>query len=735
MNLFLLQSSNRNFPSDTQKALQDLGCSLVLFRSLSEIMETPLRKSPFVCVLEVGGAEELDRAYLAQEWCETIQPFSRAKFIYLLASKHILVDESKTRGAEIVHLPVVPRNLLFKIELQHRLLEKEPEKKLNALGFRGERIQPEGEKKRVFSFTGPRKGKWESAGLSPSGKVRWRWISSEPMDVSKTFGLSWISRSDAPPKLEEASGQWQIEGEDGDVLCQKNGTDLISLREQLVRGKALPEEAAEVRKSGELLEEAGEQKKSASASSEESRQQISGKEAAEPTVDVVKSTTMSPEEELQWKNRQGQHFERSQPVRESKSEREEEARQGKRREVDAVERISPQEKGAISEEEIQVKKKVTTDTLSTLTHSKGGEEFSLAKQTAGPGEEEKNTQKNLEQSTAFSSLGAALSPPEKKEEALASTGRLEDPAARGERAKPQERAGEKKSRPEQARAEQSERPDREAPEAHSREERERADLEKGLRERSERERQQERAAREQSSRAPSEKAEPPPPKERNVQEKESVSPAPAKQQPSTKEALDLPKEGEPTQRSGGGVSKNASVILVEGKTSQENKERERFSRAEEEKKVSSFSQSKQGEKFFDPLSQRAFFIVSLAELNDQNSVWYPVDGYRIYLSAEARYKDFSKIDFFPLWIYQGELAPEFLEQEKAWKFYDRPPEVRADAQNLPEEILRFLQQDRLEISAEILEVLRKKGTPMEALFASGSSKKGFLAWVKRLLGF
>ena len=731
MNLFLLQSSNRNFPTDTQKILQDLGCSLVAFGALSEIMETPLRKMPFVCILEVGGAEELERAYLAQEWCETIQPFSRGKFIYLLASKHIAVDESKTRGSEIVHLPLVPRNLLFKIELQSRLLEKEPEKKPNALGFRGERISTQGEKKRVFSFTGPKKGKWESAGFSPSGKVRWRWISSEPMDVSKTFGLSWISRSDAPPKLDETSGEWLIEGEDGDVLCQKQGTDLISLREQLVRGKALLEAAAEtVKGKNDLLPE--EENKSLSSSIEESEKKVSGLLEESSVEDVVESDREKLADQQSWKNRQGESFERKQQSRESRSSSNEEIGGTQRASDKNLERISSQKEAGDSAEEILANKKVTTETLSSQLRSKGGDELTLRKQGDSPGLEGKNTQKTLEQSSAFSSLHASLPQDGQKKEMKSHSQEIAAPlSSSGAGSK---EAEEKKTSERSSLAKEEDKK-REAEARAAQQQRERQEQERIARARENRER--ELNPREQVSleaKSPH-KAERPLEEEGKNMEKETVSLSDKKR--ASENSTETNGEEEALQRSGGEVPHAAnSTILVEGRKNQESKVVERFSRPQEEKiSSSSFSQIRQAEKFFDPLSQRAFFILTLAELSDQNSVWYPVDGYRIYLSAEARYKDFSKINFFPLWIYQGELAPEFLEFEKAWKFYDRPPEMRMDPANLPPEILSFLLQERLEVSQEILEALRRKGVPVVELMGSDAPKKGFMAWVKRLLGF
>jgi hypothetical protein len=99
-----------------------------------------------------------------------------------------------------------------------------------------------------------------------------------------------------------------------------------------------------------------------------------------------------------------------------------------------------------------------------------------------------------------------------------------------------------------------------------------------------------------------------------------------------------------------------------------------------------------GQKSHDhDLKMRHFLIMTLEELQDKNSSWYPVDGYRIYLSAQHRYYGFSKIEeIFPLWVYEGELAPEFLDPQNAWKFYDRLPTSHTSLATLPDAIGRYL---------------------------------------------
>lgn len=91
------------------------------------------------------------------------------------------------------------------------------------------------------------------------------------------------------------------------------------------------------------------------------------------------------------------------------------------------------------------------------------------------------------------------------------------------------------------------------------------------------------------------------------------------------------------------------------------------------------------------LKMRHFLMLTLEELQDKNSSWHPVEGYRIYLSAQDRYYGFPRPEaLFPLWIYEGELAPEFIDRQKSWKFYDRLPNCHTSLATLPEPVLQYL---------------------------------------------
>jgi len=88
------------------------------------------------------------------------------------------------------------------------------------------------------------------------------------------------------------------------------------------------------------------------------------------------------------------------------------------------------------------------------------------------------------------------------------------------------------------------------------------------------------------------------------------------------------------------------------------------------------------------LKQRHSQLMTLIELKDQESSWHPAGKHRIYLSAQHRYFGLKNpADALPLWVYEGELAPEFIEEKQAWKFYDRLPVAISTLDTLPADVL------------------------------------------------
>lgn len=135
------------------------------------------------------------------------------------------------------------------------------------------------------------------------------------------------------------------------------------------------------------------------------------------------------------------------------------------------------------------------------------------------------------------------------------------------------------------------------------------------------------------------------------------------------------------------------------------------------------------------LKARHFLTLSLEDLNDQNSTWLPVEGYRIYLSAQHRYRGLREVtDIFPLWIYEGELPPEFLDQKKAWKFYDRLPKSYTSLEATPAPVAKYILEMKGAQAEEVKTTAAKpEGKAVapeantEAKYLAGSERDGQIA--------
>lgn len=234
--VLLLRTASRNFSLDIQPDLLSAGYDLTTIHSLQEYIGSPSRREPQLVLLEIGTLSDLDRAVAVVEWTEHTQPLAPARYILLLASKHLSLGDRATRlaAAEIVTLPQPARNVLFKLELQSRLLRAPA--KTNAVEARvraGFTAQPEEVpgpgKRRVLAIRGPgpQDGSWRQGETAPSGKVRWRWVQA-PARAAANSPFSWTAESRSAPRFDEKVSAWVVEGEGDSVACQHGGESLYS---------------------------------------------------------------------------------------------------------------------------------------------------------------------------------------------------------------------------------------------------------------------------------------------------------------------------------------------------------------------------------------------------------------------------------------------------------------------------------------------------------------------------
>lgn len=225
--VLLLRSANRNFPVDLGPELAGAGYRVESLGTLQEFIACPARHEPQLVLLEIGSLAEVDRAVVAVDWTEHVQPFAPARFVLLLASKNLSLGEksAKLASAEVIVLPVPTRNLLFKLELQGRLLRKPaPTDAPRAEGFSAkleEVVGPSGRRVLVVRGREPKEGAWNHNGMTPSGKVRWRWVNApgtrEPVLPSS---FSWTAESESAPRFDEEKRAWLLEGEGDRLACQ-----------------------------------------------------------------------------------------------------------------------------------------------------------------------------------------------------------------------------------------------------------------------------------------------------------------------------------------------------------------------------------------------------------------------------------------------------------------------------------------------------------------------------------
>ncbi len=238
--VLILRSTSRNFPLDLQPELEKAGYHVVLLDSLDDYIASPARQNPYLAILEIGSTTDIDRALIVFEWTEIMHPAAAARFVLLMASKNIALGDSakKFGAAEVAILPQPTRNLLFKVELHQRLLHAQPAAtKRKREGFTVAYAPEETPgSRRVLLIRGQdeKAGKWEDAGLSPSGKVRWRWVKSpDPAAPAAPEGYAWIAEGKKAPEYSPQKQAWAMLGDDDDVVCLHKEKEIFSARKAL----------------------------------------------------------------------------------------------------------------------------------------------------------------------------------------------------------------------------------------------------------------------------------------------------------------------------------------------------------------------------------------------------------------------------------------------------------------------------------------------------------------------
>lgn len=759
--ILFLTSTSLHFPLDLQEVLVNEGHEAKRIDSIDDFLSSPDRHRPYLAVLEVGSTDDLDRAQLAYEWCEIVQPIAECRVLLLIASKNIVLGERAARfgGAEIAHLPLPLKNLLFKIDLQKRLLFSDQSNtaraKRHSAGFSAsfEERPPNMERVLLVRGPGPKSGHWQEAADSPQGKIRWRWVAtpkSEAEQELESLGISWVAESRSKPVFEEASQAWAIEDPQAELLGFKKNKQVYSAQAAFTAEEKLKAQSQDPAATGESIAE----EKPAAA-----KEQIANEQAEDiPDSSVPFANAGSPLRDPL-------------PEEPASDRRNEEPPEPAKPRLDRLKPSGPTEKprpatplrASVPPPEMKIGKLTPDPKRQWNMHAadKAGDFSAAAKKEASPGMPEERIQADAGKARSPETAPSGKPRPDKEEIPPLRSQDEEEPTtgysvsvpssgitAGTETAKPSEEffpspQEESSVAPTNPGIDKNEVTREKPPGTAASAQRGRAHFASGNN--PETAKAHPRAAEQVPERAKqlTPKKEPGPEKPRegilpgelpvSRPEKPPASTAhrPDKKNSSAEKILH---SASSRADEGGSAAAGRSAhspapeddtrihnekrmdpvttrIAVEGETPHSGEEIRIRALVEQERNAARAKKSAEMEDF---LKYRHFVTMSLEELNDRDSSWHPADKYRVYISAHQRYyrvKDPKA--FLPLWVYEGELAPEFLEEKRAWKFYDRYPELYSTLDTLPPVVL-----ESIYLAAGILPPAEGTGTSAPAREAS-----------------
>lgn len=736
--LLVLSSTNRNFPLSLERELKDR--SFHRLGGLDEFIASPLRAQPFLLILEIGMAEDIERALIACEWAESVQPLGTGRYLLLVAKNVSLGDRAaRFRGAEIAYFPLNARNLNFKLDLQLKLLAGAPAVSAAAReassGFFGELAALPGRPERVMVLRGPspKRGAWRpTENQGPGGKVRWRWVESvETPKPDDSLKMRWEAESRSAPVYEEKQKAWVLDDPAADVKCLAKDKEIYSVRKEIARetekarftGTETPKPGAapiafsggERPESGAAPVSSGGARPVSSSGPHDLTAPAAPKVGAGPGTDALKIERTAPAAE-----KTQQIFSRGEKAADAP--------------VQAPKELGEADAGAVSSAAARSTERNAGDrneyqvSRDPAAHRELGDLRGAAAGLAAPNaaatkaakgapaltDEETKTLPTLERAapeaygthpepkvrpetgtpvSAFS--GNRIAPDPKRDGKVGdltnsadasrseTTGKIlynHDiaPATSEARTKPELTVGESgktvaapapAASAAPALTPEPKRADAEAVPSFS-------------------------SSRASAGSAPLDltgtRATPAATVETPAAH--LTKPAPAKPgeelvarqaRPAVTQGTDLtvrrdgPSDSGSVSFEGSGPQNTGANDVTRFKAGPQGEDTARVSAgpraATEEQNV--IGGAKLRNEDDASVKQRLSFVLTCAELGDRNSAWHPAGAHRIYLSAHHRYRGYSSLsELLPLWVYEGELPPEFLESALAWRFFDRMPQ-------------------------------------------------------------
>jgi hypothetical protein len=210
MKILYVPSESRNLPFSAEQLASEQNIPWSSARHWTDAIEALLVLEPVILVLEIGLPKELEKFLKLWEWAHLFRKPTSHKYLLLTASKNYRVEDIPNEVDRLIW-PFPPRNLGFKLNLLQKLILAQPTEDSLPWAL----VQTEN---KVFLKGSPSaKGSWQKVEQGPRTSVRWRWVELE--GKKEPGSIQWILDSDQPPIYSPAQNYWSVESMNFALVC------------------------------------------------------------------------------------------------------------------------------------------------------------------------------------------------------------------------------------------------------------------------------------------------------------------------------------------------------------------------------------------------------------------------------------------------------------------------------------------------------------------------------------
>ena len=120
------------------------------------------------------------------------------------------------------------------------------------------------------------------------------------------------------------------------------------------------------------------------------------------------------------------------------------------------------------------------------------------------------------------------------------------------------------------------------------------------------------------------------------------------------------------------------------------------------------------------ITGKKYFFLPLASIRPPSGAWEHVKPFFVYIGLNTHTKGFEDLAaLLPIWIFKGDIAPELLSRSKQWKFLNDLPAKYETVEEIPEDVVSYLNGVRDRIRKE---KTRIPGEPEESAAAQTVSE-------------